>query len=64
MEDAHIAIYPFLNIEGMGLFGVFDGHGGTSPLIQDPKWPILQSSISPSVWPITLISKQESMRKH
>lgn len=33
MEDAHLAIDPFLNIEGMGLFGIFDGHGGINTYI-------------------------------
>ena len=28
MEDAHITEYPFAGHEGMGLFGIFDGHGG------------------------------------
>ena len=28
MEDAHIAEYPFADHEGIGLFGIFDGHGG------------------------------------
>lgn len=28
MEDAHLAVYPLEGMEGMGLFAVFDGHGG------------------------------------
>ena len=28
MEDAHLAIAPFTN-KKLGLFAVFDGHGGT-----------------------------------
>lgn len=29
MEDAHISVAPFGD-KKLGLFGVFDGHGGTS----------------------------------
>ena len=36
MEDAHIAIAPFTN-KNLGLFAVFDGHGGNKIYIQDPK---------------------------
>ena len=31
MEDAHISLAPFGKT--LGLFGVFDGHGGTKSLI-------------------------------
>ena len=32
MEDAHISSMPFSD-KKLGLFGVFDGHGGTNKLI-------------------------------
>ena len=32
MEDAHISAMPF-SAKKLGLFGVFDGHGGTNKLI-------------------------------
>jgi serine/threonine protein phosphatase PrpC len=30
MEDSILAIYPFCDSEDLGLFGIFDGHGGTA----------------------------------
>lgn len=44
MEDAHIAVYPLEGEEDMGLFAVFDGHGGKIPLIQALKLPFLPSA--------------------
>lgn len=36
MEDAHISNIPFTD-KKLGLFGVFDGHGGIQNLIQGPN---------------------------
>ena len=45
MEDAFIAQAPYEN--NVGLFGVFDGHGGTLLIIlQDPRFQPLSKDIS------------------
>lgn len=36
MEDAHISEAPFTD-KKLALFGVFDGHGGTSSIMQEPS---------------------------
>lgn len=46
MEDAHIASVPFTD-KRFGLFGVFDGHGGTLPFMKVPSAPYLWAGISP-----------------
>ena len=33
MEDSILSVYPFCQNEELGLFGIFDGHGGTPYLI-------------------------------
>lgn len=61
MEDAHINVSP-LNNSKNSLFGVFDGHGGSSPFTQDPKLPPLSSDTSSKNSKATKIIRQPSTR--
>lgn len=48
MEDVILSIYPYCNNEDMGLFAIFDGHGGNSIFIQDPNALNMLENISPT----------------
>lgn len=37
MEDAHIAVYPIEGHQDIGIFAVFDGHGGMRLLYVGPE---------------------------
>lgn len=37
MEDSILTVYPFCQNEDLGLFGVFDGHGGKFYIILGPE---------------------------
>lgn len=45
MEDAHLSIAPFSD-KKIGLFGVFDGHGGNTLFIQVHSVQLLSKGIS------------------
>ena len=45
------------------LFGIFDGHGGTSPPTQVPKSPSTSNATSPSNCTSTPNSKQKNIKK-
>lgn len=46
MEDAHLSIAPFSD-KKIGLFGVFDGHGGNFGLMQEHSVRLSSKGISP-----------------
>lgn len=37
MEDVILSIYPYCNNEDMGLFAIFDGHGGNYYFYSGPE---------------------------
>lgn len=63
MEDAHISNIPFTE-KKLGLFGVFDGHGGTHPLIQVHNALHLFNATSPKNLRKTKTLKKETIKKH
>lgn len=62
MEDAHISITPFSD-KKLGLFGVFDGHGGIHLIIQGLSVLHLCSAILLKNCNKTLHSKMKNTKK-
>ena len=57
MEDSHLAIAPF-SPKKLGLFAVFDGHGGTKSFIQGQPVPSLSRITSlKNFWTIKIFRK-------
>lgn len=63
MEDSVMAVYPFCQNEDLGLFGIFDGHGGKSSFIQGLSVRSMLPNIFPSCSRTIKISKPRSTRK-
>lgn len=45
MEDSILSLHPFANKQDLGLFAIFDGHGGNQTLIQGPNQQNLRRNI-------------------
>lgn len=63
MEDAHISTAPFSQ-KKVGLFGVFDGHGGNTVFIQGLNVLLLLKGIFRNSFSIIRVLKREIIRKH